>query len=555
VEKMRFESLWELTKFADREPDEICDYILEEIVAITRSKYGFYGFMSVNEAEMIVHAWSKQTMKECSVYDRPLRFPAEKAGIWAEAVKTKKPLVLNDYARDNPLKRGLPHGHVPVKRLAVVPVLTGNAVTSVAAVANKVEEYSPDDIDRLTLFLQNAQYIIDRRQAEARLAESEKKFRQFFDNLSDYAYMISPEGTFLNINASALKALGYERNEIVGKPLASIYSAESLIKMKMLFEEWKKSGRIVNEEMVIVTKQGEKRTVMLNVTAVRDANGKIIHSASIQKDMTDWKKDQNTLIESEKQWNDTFEAIDSGICIIDMDRKILKCNQSMSRLVKKPKKSIIGETCCKLVHNRKSPIPNCPFTKMCGSGKIESYEFQMADKWLLELAYPLYDNRGALKGAVHIFRDITAQKEFDQSLERKNIALKEVLSQVEDEKSRIKEDVVYNVRELVLPLLRKIKKEAAHSKSVTVLENTLHKITSSFGRTISAYKDNFTPREIEICNQIRSGMSSKDIAEILGTSRQTVEKQRKIIRKKLGIKKKSVNLVAFLQNIDGKREI
>ncbi len=132
--------------------------------------------------------------------------------------------------------------------------------------------------------------ITDRKRAEQAVRASEEKFRQFFKEVPDYCYIVSPQGEILDINSAALAALGYDREEIVGKPFATIYAPESQARMKELFAQWQRTGLIVDEETVIITKTGERRAVILNVGAERDHNGTIVHSTSVQTDITDHRR-------------------------------------------------------------------------------------------------------------------------------------------------------------------------------------------------------------------------------------------------------------------------
>jgi PAS domain S-box-containing protein len=132
--------------------------------------------------------------------------------------------------------------------------------------------------------------ITERKRAVQALQTSEEKFRQFFKNTPDYCYIVSPEGTILNVSDAVVRTLGYTREELVGEPLTMVYAPESRAKMKELFSEWKERGEIRNEEMVIITRKGEKRTVLLNAGAVRDQAGKLLHSTSVQTDITERKK-------------------------------------------------------------------------------------------------------------------------------------------------------------------------------------------------------------------------------------------------------------------------
>jgi len=138
--------------------------------------------------------------------------------------------------------------------------------------------------------------ITNRMKAEETLKQSEERFRQFFENEPAYCYMISPDGNILNVNKATLKVLGYKKEELINKPLKTIYAEESLPKMEQVFEKWKKTGKTRNEEFKIITKKGAKRIVILNADAVRDINGKILHSISVQQDITERKIIEKELI-------------------------------------------------------------------------------------------------------------------------------------------------------------------------------------------------------------------------------------------------------------------
>lgn len=142
--------------------------------------------------------------------------------------------------------------------------------------------------------------MLDLEQANKALRESEERFRQFFENEPDYCYMISPEGTILDVNAAALEVLGYEKVDLLGRPLETVYAPESLPKLKHLFAKWQETGELKDEEMIIVAKEGSRRDVLLSVGAVRDRDGEILHSISVQRDITERKKLEEQLRHSKK---------------------------------------------------------------------------------------------------------------------------------------------------------------------------------------------------------------------------------------------------------------
>ncbi len=135
------------------------------------------------------------------------------------------------------------------------------------------------------------------------------------------------------------------------------------------------------------------------------------------------------------------------------------------------------------------------------------------------------------------------------ALQQKNIALGEILEQIQVEKSKIKDDVATNVNELIFPILAKLKLENTSRKYVDLLQHHLEELTSGFGRKIARKSIKLSPREIELCNMVKAGLRSKEISSLLNVSPQTVEKHRKNIRRKLKITNKSINLASFLHRL------
>ena len=136
------------------------------------------------------------------------------------------------------------------------------------------------------------------------------------------------------------------------------------------------------------------------------------------------------------------------------------------------------------------------------------------------------------------------------ALERKNAALQEVLSQVELEKKKIETNVKINVDTILAPILAKMRARREITPFVDLIASYLNELTSSFGIAISTNLSALSPREIDVCTMVKSGMTSKEIAASLGISSQTVEKHRSTIRRKLGIMGEKRNLVSFLRSLD-----
>jgi len=141
--------------------------------------------------------------------------------------------------------------------------------------------------------------------------------------------------------------------------------------------------------------------------------------------------------------------------------------------------------------------------------------------------------------------------ELEKELQEKNVALKELLNQLEKEKKAIEERLVANSELLLLPMLDKMKDKCSKIDNIylDMIECTIKNLTSSFGPSLENISHKLTPREIEICNLIKNGVSTKEIAKTLGISKQTVEYHRKSIRKKLQINSRNKNLASYLNSL------
>jgi DNA-binding CsgD family transcriptional regulator len=134
-------------------------------------------------------------------------------------------------------------------------------------------------------------------------------------------------------------------------------------------------------------------------------------------------------------------------------------------------------------------------------------------------------------------------------LEEVNTALRVLLKKREEDRHEMQENVLSNVKELVLPYLARLKRgrlEPHQATLMEILQANLENIISPFISKISSRYLNFTPTEIRVANLIKEGKTNKEIAELLLISKNTVLFHRHNIRTKLGLKNKKINLRTHL---------
>jgi DNA-binding CsgD family transcriptional regulator len=157
------------------------------------------------------------------------------------------------------------------------------------------------------------------------------------------------------------------------------------------------------------------------------------------------------------------------------------------------------------------------------------------------------------KRAEKSLEKIRAELELKTSkLEGANTAVKVLLKQRIEDKSELRETILLNVNELILPFLEKLKKSRLDSRQnayVGIIESNLNEIIAPPLSRFSKINLKLTPTEIQVTNLVKQGKTTKEIAEFLNLATSTIDFHRNNIRKKLGIKNRKTNLRTYLLSI------
>ena len=117
-----------------------------------------------------------------------------------------------------------------------------------------------------------------------------------------------------------------------------------------------------------------------------------------------------------REWQTTYNAINSAIWILDHEQRILRSNKAAERIFQHPPKDFIGKHCWEIVHGTREAIPGCPLLRSKQSLRRESMELPLGKRWVKISADPILDEKGRYAGAVHIVSDITERKLAEEAL-------------------------------------------------------------------------------------------------------------------------------------------
>ena len=106
-----------------------------------------------------------------------------------------------------------------------------------------------------------------------------------------------------------------------------------------------------------------------------------------------------------------------------------------------------------------------------------------------------------------------------------------------------------NITEIALPSLERIQLNKGEEAYIDLHRKDLENLASSFGLKVNVIRIKLTPREMEVCNLVKNGHTNKEIAKLLKIAVHTVERHRRMARKKLGLNRTNVNLYSYLNSL------
>jgi len=423
IDEQRNTHLLEMYDKIDLSQPDILDYVLHASLEITNSQFAFSGLIEKDETVMTIHRWSTEAMQECSITDKPLEFSIEKAGIWGDCIRERKPIIINDYQNSTRAsKHGTPKGHVPIKRFLCVPIFHETKIVAVGAVANKTLPYNDADADALAIMYDKMWSFLKQQQADRQLQESEQKWRSLVENNPDFIAIHDEEGRFLYMNRYAE---GFSEEDVIGTSAYEYMSEESTQlfqqKEKECLETWtvqKFEHRAAGNKGIVswyenflvpfVENETEKRVIV------------------VSREITKRKLLEQDLRKSERNAHITLNSIGDAVISTDIDGNIVRMNPVAEKLTGWSADFAYGKKLNEVFHILNAETRNLvdnPVEKVLQNGEIlglanhtvliskEGNEYQIADS-----AAPIEDDEGNINGVVLVFRDVTEEYEKDLQL-------------------------------------------------------------------------------------------------------------------------------------------
>jgi PAS domain S-box-containing protein len=414
--------------------------------------------------------------------------------------------------------------------------------------------------------------VTNRKHAENALRESEQKYRLLLENLPSIIYKGYKDWSVEFFDQKIEVLTGFRMKEFNSGSIkwSELIVEEDIAGVRETFIKALKTDKSYVREYRIRARSGDILWIQERAKILCDEKGEIDHVSGVFFDITERKQAEEALRESEERHRMLLEASPDPILVYDMEGRANYVNPAFVETFGWSSEECLGKR-IDYVPEENWPETRIVIARMLRGDRIQSFETRRLTKdgGILDIQLSssvFHDQDGNPAGNIVILRDVTDRKEAEDALrkseanlaaksrhlEEVNAALNVLLKRREDDKNDLEENILANVKELVLPYVEKLKNSRLESDQMTlvgILESNIKEIVSPFVTQLSSRFLNLTPTEIQVASLIRDGKSSKEIATLINASTNTVRSHRFKIRSKLGIKNKKVNMMSYLKSL------
>ncbi len=272
--------------------------------------------------------------------------------------------------------------------------------------------------------------ITDRKKVEEELKAKEYQYRSVVDDLTEMVCRFTPEGVLTFVNYAYCRFMGKEEEELIGSNFLAVLPDEARNKIMEQHSNLSPQNPVVTYEHQVVMPNGEIFWQQWVDRAIYDEQGAILEMQGVGRDVTDQKKAEAALQESEEKYRKILETTAEGFYEVDLKGKFVACNRAMAEMLGYREEEVIGMSYKALCKDPDAVFQefNQAFTR--GKSKF-SIVMEMIRKdnsiGIADISVSLiYDQEGNINGFRGMGRDITERVKLEEHL--KHVSLHDELT-------------------------------------------------------------------------------------------------------------------------------
>ncbi len=260
--------------------------------------------------------------------------------------------------------------------------------------------------------------VSELEKVQAALRQSEKQFKELFENTPLGIYRTTPDGRIIMANPAIVRMLGYSSFEELSERNLEKEGFAPGYPRSTFKELVEKEGEVVGLESAWLRRDGTVVFIAENARVVRDESGKTLYYEGIIQDITESKKAAEKL----KQYQFMVETAHDAIFFKDLQSRYIVANDKTLEAFGLTAEQVIGKNDYEIMLNKEDAQKNIEddnfvFTSRKPKEFIKS--MMAADgktRWFEAIKVPQFDDRGNIVGLIGVARDITEHKKVDEQL-------------------------------------------------------------------------------------------------------------------------------------------
>lgn len=264
---------------------------------------------------------------------------------------------------------------------------------------------------------------------------SEELFRGLLESAPDAIVIVDERGAIEIVNGQAERMFGYERSELIGRPveiLVPVDRREAHAGHRRRYTADPRTRPMgIGMDLVGERKDGSRFPVEISLSPLRTADGLLV--TSVIRDITERKRAETALRESERRFRDFIEGTDDLVVRLDAQGRFIYVNRASERVLGLPPAELAGLSAFDFVHPDDRAATREAFERWA-TERVEGTTFENRQLGrdggvtkVLWTVNPRYDEHGRMTAVTAIGRDITARERLEVA-EREAIEARAELS-------------------------------------------------------------------------------------------------------------------------------